>query len=489
MTARGPLWAVGLAGSALAHAVLLAGLAITLQPKPVPQQPIPESTLEVQSHQLERSQARAQPARGDPATEAQAQTTGLSQGAIPFSRARPVAQPPRLQLGAAATNAAPVPAKAPAAQVLAAAPAMTPSVAFLSPPAQQLRADPVPQRPVAAQAPTPQVTLASNPVPPVVAAQLAPRATPATSAKPQPAVWAAAQPDAHPAPEAPPQATMAPETAPQAQQITAALAFNGADGDVDPLSLAAFQSFVRPGDVTPGADPLRDGVAGVLSRVPCSRLQVSFDPETTTLSVNGHVPENDLRVPVLQALRAQMGTNITVSDNMLILPRPQCGALSGIANVGLPQSTDQITNPLLIGADTHARVFRFAEGRLLSLDMTAPDYDAYIYLDYFDAGGEVLHIEPNDFAPLRFARAKEAQQIGARTMQDHGLKLVVGPPFGQEIAVAFAASEPLYEGLRPIAEPAAPYLEWLREQVAEKRRQSPDFKGEWVYFFVATSAR
>jgi len=244
---------------------------------------------------------------------------------------------------------------------------------------------------------------------------------------------------------------------------------------------------MQPGDITASGDQLRDGVSGLLAQVPCSRMQVVFNPDTATLEVNGHIPENDLRAPVLTALREQMGANITVSDNILILPRPQCGALSGIAGVGLPQSTDQITNPLVIGEDAHARVFTFAKGDLLSLDMTAPDYDAFIYLDYFDADGMVLHLEPNEFAPLRRANAQAAQQIGAKTMQDVGLKLVIGPPYGQEIAVAFAASEPLYDGLRPIQEPAAEYLEWLKVRVDQARKDHTNFKGEWVYFFVSTA--
>ena len=258
-------------------------------------------------------------------------------------------------------------------------------------------------------------------------------------------------------------------------------------GEIDPVSLSAFQSFMHPGDAAARTDTLRDGVAGLLAQVPCSRLQVGFDPDTATLRVNGHIPEDGLRAPVLAALGKRMGADIAISDNMLILPRPQCGALSGIAALGLPQSTDQITNPLLIGRKAHARVFRFAGGDLLSLEMTAPDYAAHVYLDYFDAAGNVLHLEPNEFAPLRLARPGEIQTIGARAMRDNGLKLVVGPPYGQEIAVAFAASAPLYDGLRPISEPAAPYLDWLKGRIARARRENPGFKGEWVYFFVRTS--
>jgi hypothetical protein len=67
--------------------------------------------------------------------------------------------------------------------------------------------------------------------------------------------------------------------------------------------------------------------------------------------------------------------------------------------------------------------------------------------------------------------------------------MTVSPPYGQEIVVAFASTRPLYEGLRPTREPAGPYLDQLRESVAEARQLDPAYKGEWVYFFVSTAAR
>ena len=81
-------------------------------------------------------------------------------------------------------------------------------------------------------------------------------------------------------------------------------------------------AFLKP------TDTLRDGVSALLAQVPCSRLQVAFDPDTATLQVRGHIPETGLRSPVLAALQEQMGADIKVSDNILILPRPQCGALA-----------------------------------------------------------------------------------------------------------------------------------------------------------------
>ena len=548
MKSRASTWVFGLLGSIIAHIAILAVLLIAVQPDPVTEQPMPTSELEVQAYQLDRTKAVEQAPQSQQARADTPEGAAVDAGAIPKSRAkvtqavgerlRPdVAKPPAAaEIQQDATPLARVEAT-PAAlrQTDPAAARIAPTVAALS---RVNTAAPTPEKvaltqqagqqiesarvasktltqakmpkqvPLAAVIRSQSATPAALPVATVTAAAaplsaILPTAQPAVAivqtAVPMGAALPQSQAPRDDVPAATPQPLDAPAqdvdaaqvqpATPDAQKLKAALAFSGAEGDVDPVSIAAFQSFMQPGDIAATGDQLRDGVAGLLAQVPCSRMQVMFDPDTATLQVNGHIPDNDLRAPVLAALRAQMGENIAVSDNILILPRPQCGALSGIAGVGLPQSTDQITNPLVIGDDAQARVFTFAKGDLLSLDMTAPDYPAYIYLDYFDAEGNVLHLEPNEYAPLRQADAQAVQQIGARTMEESGIKLVIGPPYGQEIAVAFAASEPLFDGLRPIQEPAAPYLEWLKEQVATARDRNPDFKGEWVYFFVSTADR
>lgn len=525
---RQPLiWAGGLAASVLAHGVLLGLLLMTIRPGPVPEQPPPETRLNVEAHRLERVAAQERAPEADPAREGAAEAAAVDAGAIPRGRARPATAPAEAAQATAATgqklaagavrpetiveptlaatqvaaarvsaqNARPVearpsgiaatPAAAPALSASQAAPtalaAATGPEHRAAPVAAEVR--PAGVRPAPAARVQPAVASAADLIPATPAAMpAAPAAAPSQAATQQ-------APQARPLAPGRVQGARAEPAEPLAERMTAALAFQGGDGEVDPVSLAAFQSFVRPGEAGAGAQALRDGVAGLLSGVPCGRLQVGFDPETATLQVNGHVPETDMRAPVLAALRDRMGADIAVSDNILVLPRPQCGALTGIAGVGLPQSTDQITNPLLIGAGTQARVFSYVAGDPLSFDLTAPDYPAWIYVDYFDAGGNVLHLVPNDHVQLRRSLAQSALQIGAKSAEETGLRLLIGPPYGQEIAVAFAASEPLYDGLRPLTEPAEPYLDWLKERVAEARADNPGFKGEWVYFFVRTSEK
>ncbi|UWQ43679.1 DUF4384 domain-containing protein (plasmid) [Leisingera aquaemixtae] len=514
------IWVLGLAASALVHAGGAAALLISLTPDPLPQQPAPESALNLQAHRIPRSEAVPQAAKGKQAPESQAQSQGLSAGSIPLSKAHSKA-PAASRLASAAppaTSLAPAAAQAPAASpaaspaqalpdklVSASAPAASlpdvrpavlaavatePRSAQAAPatvavqPAAAAAAAPV----LLAAAPETAITLTDAPAPRAAAATVRPNAAALPQTPPASQPSPEAQPVSAPLADTAPPARQTPAAIPEAPRIKAALAFQGGSGGIDPVSLAAFQSFMQPGDAVAGGDPLRDGISGILAAVPCSRLQAAFVPETATLELRGHLPEDGLRNPILAALQAQMGADITVSDQMRLLPRPQCGALAGIARVGLPQSTDQITNPLLVGADAHARVLDYSGGERLFFDLTAPDYPAYVYVDYFDAGGAVLHLSPNELAPLAQAAPKSALRVGAKEAGDAGLHITVGPPYGQEIAVAFAASHPLYDGPRPLSEPAAPYLGFLRAQVADARAQYPDFKGEWVYFLITTHA-
>ena len=274
---------------------------------------------------------------------------------------------------------------------------------------------------------------------------------------------------------------------PPGRRLVAALAWTGgADAEVDPVSLSTIESFMPTGGGRDGGGgEVRDALSQLLAAVPCARLQSTFVPETGRLVLHGHIPEEAMRAPVLAALRGQIGGAIPVADRMLILPRPQCATLAAMASSGLPQSTDQSPSPRVVGAEAYARVYDFAEGDRLLFSVTGPDYDAYIYADYYDADGMVIHLQPNAQVPQRRLAAAAPLEIGGG---EDGLELRVSPPFGQEIVVVMATSAPLHGALRPVREPAPDYLAFLREQVRQARARASGFKGEWVYFFVRTSA-
>jgi len=182
-----------------------------------------------------------------------------------------------------------------------------------------------------------------------------------------------------------------------------------------------------------------------------------------------------------------IGKAITVGNDLLHLPSPQCDVLGRVASLGLPQSTDQSDDPLVVGQAAQARIERFAGGQTLSLTLQTPDYPAWVYVDYYDNAGNVLHLIPNDHVPLRRHAPESALIIGGDGEYFSALDLTISEPYGRDIIVAYATSSPLSDDVRPIAEAAGPYLEWLRERIAA-RQERDGIRGEWVYLFVDTAA-
>lgn len=513
------VWGLGLAISVALHAGALVVIPHAFSAEPIVDQPLPRSEMRVETQAVARSESSAVAPPSDPAAVAPSTGANLSQGAIPQVRATASALDESRVVSTAVDATANLAASAPPTTlavpqtpppaILSAEPQVDVAVAPAEAPVASLVPAVSDGSPIAAREPDVTVATISEPPPATVSevlagaeqgleaaqiqtaaiAQVDPAGTTAAPVDDAASAIAVALPQASTVPQSALVEDAVPQAQPEATRIAAELAFIG-EGDVaiDPQALAMIQSFMQSGDPGAEAAKARDALEALLSQVPCSRLQAEFDPENGTLALRGHIPEEDLREPLLAALQAQVGQGIVVTDAMLILPRPQCGALAGIGAVGLPQSTDQVTNRRIVGNDAHARVFNYRGGDSLVLEMQAPDYDAYVYVDYYDAAGNVIHLVPNETVPLSLHPTQSTMIVGRAADGQPALEITIGPPYGQEIAVAFASSEPLYDGLRPTVEAAGPYLAWLAERVAEKRAANPSFKGEWVYFFVATRA-
>ncbi len=328
---------------------------------------------------------------------------------------------------------------------------------------------------IGATAPNPG-PVAASPLVTINAAQVS-DATLARTAKAPPATAATARRPA------PPRTAAAPLNAPM---VSAATGWSGTATSFDPASLAAVQSFMRPLDTATGPSP-RDGIAEILAQVPCSRLAATFIPETGTLELRGHVPDSSARQRVLAAIRAQLGASIPVEASMVILPSPQCDVLSRLDTLGLPQSTKQVDDPKQMGAKVQLTTFNYSDGERVVIKMKSYDFAAYVYVDYFDVDGRVLHLRPNQWEPLQYYQPGSNIVVGETEDGQPTINLTVAPPFGRELAVAYASSEPLYEGLRDTIEPAGPYLDFLRSRIAQLRAENPDYKGDWVYMFIETS--
>ena len=526
------LWTTGLTASLGAHAALFAFLALATEPDPLIAEPTQSGKIKMTSYEVPQSKSAPQEAKGEAQAATDAEGQALGQGPVRSQSAtaqplpqsvQPAEAPPSERpsaltpdnttiaeihnetvVEASTGSGAPTPAlraegpqaKAtppPAEALTSTAPppvtAATPqqSQALTASPSDpaQAAATPLPSTLLAsasAEAPTIGPT-APNAGPVIPASSLITEASAQISA--DGAAAEAKAPPAQPAPSRAPDAPTAEQAPLNAPTISAATGWSG-DTAFDATSLDAIQSFMQPLDVSQNADTPRDAISQLLASVPCARLAATFIPETGTLELRGHIPDDSLRAPILTAIRQQLGESIPVGGSMIVLPSPQCDVLSRLDTLGLPQSTRQANDPKELGAITQLTTFDYGEGERVIIRMKSYDFPAYVYVDFFDVDGNVLHLRPNQWEPLQYYEPGANITVGDDGSGQPAIKLIVRPPFGRELAVAYASSEPIYDGLRETIEPAEPYLAYLRGRIAELKAEHDDYKGDWVYMFVET---
>lgn len=176
------------------------------------------------------------------------------------------------------------------------------------------------------------------------------------------------------------------------------------------------------------------------------------------------------------------------------------GGLSGVGRVGMEVTTvDRRYCRLLDFYAPYWRVNRlqklgtaittpkpgdvFVEDESLLLDVAAPLYRSYLYVDYHFQHGYVVHLLPNQRSgPVRLD-AGEWLSLG------EGGEWIVSPPFGQELIAVIASPVPLFADIRPDHETDGDYLAALD---ARLRADSTGTEGRPVtadFVFVTTKAK
>jgi hypothetical protein len=108
-------------------------------------------------------------------------------------------------------------------------------------------------------------------------------------------------------------------------------------------------------------------------------------------------------------------------------------------------------------------------------------------VDYFSSSGEVYHLlAGNDPRGNRFAPDEAFTVGGAR---GRGLQATIAPPYGLDLVVAIASSEPLFAKPRPVAERAPSYLDALAGILTENTKRGRSFRVEYAYFVINTTER
>jgi len=231
----------------------------------------------------------------------------------------------------------------------------------------------------------------------------------------------------------------------------------------------------KPADQeVPGADALlQSKVQALLASFRCAQLEARVDDQDR-LILQGHLKPEDL--PRLQRELAALPSADRVLSKVETLIWPYCEVMEILAPFKLGGNQQALD----FGPKQHTT--RYIQGDHLVLGLTAPSFDAYLYVDYYQSDGGVVHMLPGTPAQQKRYPAGQSFTIGESKKGE--MQWQVQPPFGTDLIVILASRDLLFQTPRPEVESAQDYLPALREAIARSDK-------DWLaadHFYITTAA-
>ena len=222
--------------------------------------------------------------------------------------------------------------------------------------------------------------------------------------------------------------------------------------------------------------PVLSEVQAVLDSVPCAALVATASDRS--VSVNGFAtPSIDL-AGAEQAVAGLPGVG-KVGMAVTTVDRSYCRLLDFYAPYWKVNRIQKLGTAIATPKPDNI----FVEGEPLMLDVAAPLYRSYLYVDYHFRDGYVVHLLPDQRSgPVRLD-AGEWLSLG------EGGEWVVSPPFGQEMIAIIASPVPLFADVRQGHESDGDYLAALDERL---KADSTGTEGRPVtadFVFITTKPR
>ncbi|WP_425403562.1 C1 family peptidase [Hwanghaeella sp.] len=142
-----------------------------------------------------------------------------------------------------------------------------------------------------------------------------------------------------------------------------------------------------------------------------------------------------------------------------VRPWPQCEALNTFARTfARPQGLGVAT----VTADrTQTAVFE--QDDYLGIRITTPDFPAYLYVTYLQSGGDAVHL-------VGWQKGGKQHLPGTEVyfgLDPKAPRFRVAPPFGKEMVIVVASSDPLFEAEYDIVEEERAYLTRFRQRMLD----------------------
>jgi tRNA A-37 threonylcarbamoyl transferase component Bud32 len=197
----------------------------------------------------------------------------------------------------------------------------------------------------------------------------------------------------------------------------------------------------------------------VIKGYDCSNLWASLDPDNS-ITLNGYVSHEEDIAKVIKAVNRVQGVQ-KVSATIETYVWPYCELLQVLSPYSQTVGNKNYGLQLL----PHDHSFQYTAGENLILDVTSPDFNAYVYIDYYQLDGGVVHLFPNSSSSSKQIQPNFQFTIGDPNAGSQSW--TVSPPFGREMIVIMASTKPLFGGAaRPEVESAKEYLSSIDKELS-----------------------
>ena len=196
-------------------------------------------------------------------------------------------------------------------------------------------------------------------------------------------------------------------------------------------------------------DEVRDQLAAATASHGCGSVSYSLASDRK-VRISGHLTSAEDVARVRRQVTAIAGIG-EPSFDIALMPRPHCEIAALLGSLADPAVRDGLSLAF-VGNAGEIRI-----GEQPSFDVHAPGFDSYLYIDYFDSGGQVLHLFPNG-----------RDRFNLRPWRNHFILFksplwTVCGNVGRQLVTMIATAKPLFPARRPDVEDAADYIGVLAE--------------------------
>ena len=209
-------------------------------------------------------------------------------------------------------------------------------------------------------------------------------------------------------------------------------------------------------------DKINKRIAKLVDTLPCAKVNTHIN-DNHQLVLNGYISSQQ-DFERIQKLALSLPGVKALKDNLIIHPKPFCEIIDFLAAY---QTDDDLSNKVTLLTNNANNAFK--EGDLLIVTANTPTtFSGYLYVDFFDSAGDVIHMLPSPIASDNKISAGQKTILGDNPCPKC---YEVSPPHGKSLIVAIASTVSLYNENHPEVENMQDYLPGLEFDLKKARSE------------------